>query len=584
MFRSANLSLRLSLAALALTCFSCSKDQSETGSSASSSTRVSQLYEGELLTHAPVDTQVVSYWDYTGEAGKKYLASPWVKNGTAAWDRNKAKLLQALSEKQMGEPFEKIGKAFLEADIIPLLGGLGSSATSSSTAKGMVYGGLNQADALEAGLIIEASDPTKVSECYNKFVSNLKANQVEITDLSNLSGDARGFILPFPKTDAEIIAKAYVGTSGARLAFTSSETQLANALSQSTSGPRPKLVTSDSFKSLINRSNNPRDNFAFGYGEILSIASRVMKKFPSKDDKNSAEIGAAMAALPVGDVLINTSFKDSYGMEALASVSPKTDIQKAFFNALEKAKGVDLANKAPADAIFFFGLQGDIIRAIRDAALKLDPEQEAMLKPQLAVLDGVNSFGVGLRNGAAGVPFPELYFLLSTNDAPAIRTQLEQLVGMAIDSSNGMVGQLQSTEIDGAQVRYTSSPFGVGAYITDADGTIIIASSDGSIRAALSAVKGKSKTYASAINDVTKKALATDTSPLLFSWDMNGIATMLEGVQGSLSMFTGGKTSIAKEDIDHIRGLGAGFGSARYASGTLQLQQSYQAVPNAPNS
>jgi hypothetical protein len=212
-------------------------------------------------------------------------------------------------------------------------------------------------------------------------------------------------------------------------------------------------------------------------------------------------------------------------------------------------------------------IDGTVLRRMRDDSLTaLREEEKAEFVKWSAFLDKVKSFGLGVSNSALPTPFPDVIFAF---EGEAIGAELELLVQNAFQENfGGGPGLFQEKDVGETKVRYTLTPLGVGVYIASLPDLTIVGSTESAIASAISSAK-----VGNAENLFAE--LSEKPGPIVYRLNFLQLATLLETVQGSVAMFTGGSTSLPKDQIERLKRNGSVTGRLTAKGDSLFLNQSY---------
>src|SRR5690606_13013640 len=110
--------------------------------------------------------------------------------------------------------------------------------------------------------------------------------------------------------------------------------------------------------------------------------------------------------------------------------------------------------------------------------------------------------------------------------------------------------------VDKREVEYILSPLGIGLFLTATEDTVILATSEDTLSRTLQSQTGEGLQLARNTNQEINLAQ--------FYLNAGGIVKLIESLQGSLTMFTGGVAILAPGDMEAVRSLAITSGSVEY--------------------
>ena len=230
------------------------------------------------------------------------------------------------------------------------------------------------------------------------------------------------------------------------------------------------------------------------------------------------------------------------------------------------------SRSAPDSSLVFLSLHGEIFKAIETAAKKnLPPVQAQSFSQATQLVASLHDVGLGVTNIPGGALFPAVYLVANSEDSGNLKNTVKGLLQAQTTANKLPVMPWQSKEIGGANVDFTSSPLGIGAYITEKDGKVLIGTTEGVIKDTLGAGGSDSPLLKTLPGDA--KQFITDNNPLVLVFvSMKGIGEMLEGLQDQLAMFTGGQNNFDAAQIEQLKNSGRMVASVGVGESGLQMR------------
>lgn len=228
--------------------------------------------------------------------------------------------------------------------------------------------------------------------------------------------------------------------------------------------------------------------------------------------------------------------------------------------------------RAPAGSVFVTSIDGGLLKVAKAHALASTAGQPPPPAPLLDQLDKIEGIGLAVRNASGASPFPELIFTIHSTDAAALKEQLKAVIGVASAGQGLPVTGWQTKTVGALSVDFMASPLGLGAYLGVTDGAVVVATSEGVFN---DIERGN---FAKEVGErFTHRAFTDDRAPIVLGY-LSGqrLAAMVESLQASLAMFTGGQNMVDAATIQSLRSLGSIAMALTYNSGALRLHHQYE--------
>jgi hypothetical protein len=224
-------------------------------------------------------------------------------------------------------------------------------------------------------------------------------------------------------------------------------------------------------------------------------------------------------------------------------------------------------------AVLATSIDGAVAKAIK--AVTLPPPGDGTQAPSMPFIDSLDALqGVTLavRNASGASPFPELVLELTSSDAPRLKESLKVALG-ALSAGGGLpLGSWQSKKVGGIDVDFMASPIGIGIFLAATRNGIVVSTSEGVFADIERGAFAKEVPAR-----FEHQAFAEDKAPLVLGF-LSGqrLAALIESVQTSLAMFTGGQSLVDQPTLESVRALGSIGMAATYRDGAVRLHHHYE--------
>lgn len=347
-------------------------------------------------------------------------------------------------------------------------------------------------------------------------------------------------------------------------------------------GGQPAVISSAKFKEEMGSLPGGDTRFGSGFLDVEALlASKAL--LAKKDEKFNA------AEFPVKSFAFAQSMNNVLEYGVKVALDGKTESQKSWLGALGGSKTDTILNSVPANPFLVLSIDGSTVNRLKDIAILQAPaEQQAMAKTQLALLDGLKRVGLSARVAPLGqsmFPVPDMVLAFETSNAPAMKTQLQQLISMAAQSSGMPMMQWSEKKVGPASVNYMLSPFGVGVFMTATDnGMLLLTSSEPQMKDSLTALSAGTSAFAKSLSGETQTKLQSDESLGTFYMNFSELASLLDNVSSTLDMFgpqaSEAKKMLSKEQIEALRKSGTVVTTVKADKTKIELRAVYEPVAN----
>jgi hypothetical protein len=263
--------------------------------------------------------------------------------------------------------------------------------------------------------------------------------------------------------------------------------------------------------------------------------------------------------LPVNSFQIIQSLDKTYRLQLLAPLSPKSPEQTRLVEVLDRSSSSQTVPSSffsgvTDQASFALNLSNTFINAILDAVIAQSPTDQVdiakSLKPLLEYIDNV-SLSV-LQAGGESL-FPDIVLSFSSKNSSKLhellKNEIQKLVSSQVPMSNWF-----EKETSGIRLNYVQSPLGVGVYITNDANNVFVSSSESGV------INVTDSKAIQLDNELATRGYNFPKSSSLFSAYASAprIAALIESVQSSLSLFTGGQSTFNNEQLGLLRSMSIG--------------------------
>jgi hypothetical protein len=432
---------------------------------------------------------------------------------------------------------------------------------STSDPKGLhgtvfaVSGDVTKPDLLQSSSFILAGEGSDLTSRFLKIFESLKdSKKITLSDLQSINGAT--------------IAKKISG----KIESKNKEEEVPLDL---------YLVANDNFLLLSKDEASALSTFAKKLNE--SATENVKTPIPAILNDNEAEISEVVSGEKNIFFLDGKAFgskvKISSGFDEVVFSSinlniNKEELQKNVpmfnFSDLNPGTSGEPFKFAHSQSIFSLGIDSSLISFIKTLSeiglnfVKLDSKKEelATIKDDiLGILQDSSSLTLNLLPNNAGMPIPDIAFLLQTKSGQSgkVSELLERVISGAAKNGGSPFSDFMSQEFEGVKTRVLNSPLGVGAFVAPngSDELIIGSTQNAFVQSVkLANDKGKLGTLPTTYSSKQSEYLNSGKGYLGFSLDFNLLATALKQGQQAVGLFTGGKSMVKTSYLTALSKLG----------------------------
>ncbi|MBX7144416.1 MAG: hypothetical protein K1X79_08210 [Oligoflexia bacterium] len=553
--KNIKIGFRISLIIIAFTALvACSKDTANKQS----------ILDNPSIQKLPASAMAFLTWDSTRPAYQKFRLSQWGRAGNSAL----LDTFKQIAERSQDEKLLGLVDAFIKTGLI----------TTSS----------DQSEALRDAVVFLTTDQPSHQPGITLYASanqgtNFKDKLRVLEDLMKSSGYETskrtspydGFTLKIVRAQGSPISLHFAASQDI-LAVSSQEELLAAAFAEPNPAGLQQVKQTEAFLKTAGAAN-PGDEVSMVFVDLRKLMGEVNNSVPPvTGTAESQKIHETLANFPAQGLSWSRRMGRTLTDSIAISLDPKTEDQRRWVNALSGSGQAYSFKKLPPDILTGVTFDGALLHNIKEAALaEVTAEERSQLSPQLAFLDTLESFSVAIRSGTGGSPFPELVLVATGSNVDSIKQSFRNGVDQIVQALGLKLGAWQKKQIDKAQIEYIMSPLGIGAFLAQSSGTTILSSSESAVSDIMRAQAGTAPGLGDKLPDGAQDLLK-QSNPLGFGYiNFFRIASVLENVQGSLAMFTGGKSAVEQEKVEYLKNLGALAGSASTKDGILRLEASY---------
>ncbi len=551
---------------LAFCCFvslfvlSCTKSNEPAASSGGAS-----LFDAEVLRKLPDNAVAFLAFDTQGAPFMRFKQSAWGKAANTSFS-------QAIS---------KLGSDAASADVEPFVEALSVTnfvsldpSKPDTVRQGVLFvsAAKSAEQKLDWGIVLLASRGTDLTAKLPELEAIFKRKGMNVNP-ENV-GSTKGFsLLPVGAKKP-----TYVLATSEQLAIAQSKELLSSMFSGTALGGFDKLrITPQFIKATTSLPS--AGQFFVGYADVVpfgKIFEQDIKNVAASQGAVSDADQVKMDKSPVEAIAFSRSMTENLSDALVVAINAKDEAQKKIFAAIEAPQGGKVSDKVPADSAIFIALDGRLLSTIKNTVVE-DLLAGQPLPPMIKLVDSVKAFGIAVRNASAASPFPELLLTLQSDNSAEIKAVIKESLTMALASNPAMSGpSWNAKDVNGTSLDYVTTPFGVGAYIGTLKDTLLIGSSEQIVADSVSAANGST----ASLGGSTPSLGRAQGLGVAYA-DFSRLVAMIESVQGSLAMFTGGRPVVDPAQTASMRELGTVVASAKYENNLLKFESSYLAPAGA---
>jgi len=350
-----------------------------------------------------------------------------------------------------------------------------------------------------------------------------------------------------------------------QLVFSTSEQLLRSTLTPGVEGQTSQLLDSPTFKQL-EKKLNVRGDYSrlvyFDFDSLLDKLKGLTAMIPDQEaqrwlNSDQAPIRGMMAAswLDSRGQSFHSDGGISFSKEFLSSYAPGLDLQ-------DQKKPI--SQMVPQQTALWLSVSGALIKLGLEQTAK---EQAPVTEDHLKTLGQLQSLGIALIPSEGAQLFPGISIIAQHSNAADLMVELKKSLQAQQSQSPIPLSQWQTKQVDGKSVDYILSPLGLGLYLASSGDKVILSTNEDTLKKIFQTQAGKHPRLASA---------STASSLAEFYLNADGIARLIDSLQGSLSMFTGGQPLVSPEDMKMVRSLGESFWALSYSDETIVYRSEHR--------
>jgi hypothetical protein len=550
--------LQLSLiASLAFALFACSKSGDDDAKK--------PLFEASVLNRLPQDTHGFVLLSTISDGFKKFESSGW---GTIA-RRSMKESLTKLTTQIESPALKSALDALVSSKLIAL-----ETGEHDAVATLVVYFGDEHEGSPRWGIIATAATDVALDAKLKEISASLASKNIQPTPLTG--GDS---LSGFSVTPAGMKKPLYFVGSEKLLAVGEELEVLKKALGEAPEGGITRIKALPQFAKSTQELPT-EGQFVVGFADTIPLAKALKAAADKQLPTGTANSSINLDTIPLDAIAFSRTMSDGLVDTLVAPVTPRDKDQMKLVNALTSSTKGQLIDVVPADVVAYLGLDGGSLASLKNAAVEDMAAQGQPLPAELALIDAVRGISLSLRKGAAASAFPDLILAIRTPQAGEIRTKLKEYIALGLESGAGMPApQWMNKEIEGVPTEYFLTPFGVGLFISQVADVVIVASSESSVAEVMNSVKGSKKSLLSTLPSSVSERLKQRPAVVAGFVDFARLGTLIEEVQGSLAMFTGGTPPVDSGQVAHLKQLGSFTTNLSFHGQVLRLETLYGEPP-----
>ncbi|MCB0332556.1 MAG: hypothetical protein KDD55_03590, partial [Bdellovibrionales bacterium] len=504
------------------------------------------VLQSNILKKLPASTYGFLTWDTTTDAYKKFQSSFASASSKAWFDDLLSELAEMEKTSQQSQKVTPILRWLSNEGFIQL-----SPGQNNSIARGLLFFEIKQDAPLPAlGLYTEGQQGINLSQKLTSFQELLKSEGVSAQGYSSNGVSGFSVALKEPTPGDNTAVSVYFAADAKRFVAASSEPLLQHLFQEGDGAGINAIQGSEQYKKVIAELPDRGNELSFAYLDVHGLLQRIKPLLPlqpgQEKDFDRIPIDSAAASSQMQDsfvsnvgILLNDSLNSFGNMKAaLASTRSWTPL-----------------SNHPKNTVLAISLSNTVLKTIQEIALsqESDPQKRSMMASQLKDLENIKSLNLSVLQGDAASFLPGLVVSAYTPEQQELYAMLHGTLG-ALASGGGMpTSGWQKTNLEGAEVDYMLSPMGVGAYLAKQGDSLLLTTSQSSMVAALKANQGKGETLQRSLPKQSTQPLS-DTTPIVAGYlDAESLASLVQRMQGSLAMFTGGQNPVDAQQLDQIR-------------------------------
>lgn len=523
------------------------------------------ILESSVLQQLPETATAFAVTDFASSAYTRYRKSPW----NEVMKSDPLQQLSELAERPEMQEFLPIVEALRESKLL--------QGEDPAAAQMLIFAGVHEAEKhLDLGVLLTAASGKNLQSSLSLLPEALRAVNEQKTDIhltetpEEIEG-AQAFRIEVRRAGG--VAQApeltlYMGANEQRLAVVSQKALLVQLLEGTPTARLQALRATPRFTKATTNLPLSGELLSFGYVDIAATLAQAATALQT----TGPEEFASAKELPLESAAWGSSFDETYGVGVKVVLEPRDDAQRQSLAMLAKGSEHNLLGRMPGGTVAALAIDGTLVKSIKDnilGHLAQDPQQA--LPPGAELIDQLKGLALALRPSAGGSPFPEVMLALAHREPKQVASVIETQINALIASGQAPITPLQKKQVEGVETSYLMSPLGVGAFLGVLNDLLVVTTSEPALA---SFVRAQGDGLMAGLPARARAVL--QGSPLLSAYVnfQEGIA-LLESVQGSFAMFTGGQPLIDEQQLAPFRKLWMNVSSVRLADQALLIESRY---------
>jgi hypothetical protein len=528
--------------------------------------------KGDLLSRVPLNSYGVFISKTGSDVMRNFRKTAWGKPSRYSLDQLKN------VQSEQAEQAAKVMSILAESEFATAFG----LAEGESTVTEIIAFAAPRGESVSFGAFAAAKDGTDFLPLFDKAVAQMKQNSVAVKDIQPSNPKVVAIPIEGQKNTLNTV---YVAATKERVAFATDQGELTRIFV--TDGPTdtPPLLEKGSFK-IAYAKGLQEDVLSFAHLDIRDVAkhlssmSTAAQKVDSEQEGpvDPQELQKALESLPLENLTYFRRINDSMTDEVLVQLMPHTEKQREVLTTLAELKPHDLLQSAPPSFVLLLGADVDyFVKLAEKFPAEVGSSEADSIAPILNYLKDVDSLNIGLRQGKGGSPFPDIAIFLASPQPDQLYEQLKMLVMLGIKSSPLKNLQWLKKQVEGLDVDYALSPFGVGVFLAKTSNHIVFSSSEAGLVSVARSFKEGGDNLWKNLPETVRLSLGNEPGFFSYAADLGEFADLLRSLQTSLSMFTGGQSPLKEEDVTRLKSLGTVVGTARFRdNNTFEFKAVYE--------
>lgn len=305
--------------------------------------------------------------------------------------------------------------------------------------------------------------------------------------------------------------------------------------------------------------------------KVFSVANISLKSIQNfGHNLDSAVISTdQLTELPIESLRLSQEFGAVIKTDFNINLKPKNAEQEKLLKNLNFAKKDVGQILLPDTTILSASFSAPLLSTLIEGGLSdISREEKKDFQQLLSSITDINDLTIGVLKLSQDSLFPDIFIDIDSQKSDSLYNIIKDQLQGAISSQVPMSHWLEK-EMRGVRYLYVQSPIGLGVYIANKSGRVVIASSESALLDAATVTSGKDLlTTLNAKGYLLNKQSGIFTSTINFS----ALASLIEAIQGSVSMFTGGSQTLDNESIVALKRVGNCTINIQVSDKTIQIQ------------